>query len=107
MNSLDFLILHVSMAFELSARTSYGEKLADLVQILIITRVWRFVSLMYDIMNYQYEQDEDKITDLEERIKTLENILQKNQIEIPSDPSSKVSENVTSSGEYNTFHQLS
>lgn len=81
--ALDFFVVSISLLFEVSTWFIDDNILADLVQIIIVTRLWRFISLCYDLWSMQHEHDEEAIERFKERIAQLESLLEKNHVIVP------------------------
>lgn len=74
MYCLDFTVVGVSLGFEIWAMIHHDEDdpLSEIVQLVIVGRLWRFVSIAYDLLSMQYEHDHETIESLRERISVLE-----------------------------------
>lgn len=99
MYTLDFFVVSVSAVFEASKWFIDDTVLADLVQIIIMARLWRFVSLCYDLLSIQHEHDAESIKMFKERIDQLERLLEKNHVVVPPPPAFSTSTAKTATAE--------
>jgi len=74
---VDFIVVFVSLGFETASLFFLNEDklFDDLIQFIIIGRLWRFVSLSYDLLVIEKEHDDEIIESLEEKITDLEQKL--------------------------------
>jgi len=73
----DFIVVFVSLGFETASLFFLNEDklFDDLIQFIIIGRLWRFVSLSYDLLVIEKEHEDEIIESLEEKITDLEQKL--------------------------------
>jgi len=69
MYCLDFTVVGVSLGIGFWYKSGSS---VDAVHLIIIGRLWRFVSLAYDLLSMAYEQDQETIKSLKEKISELE-----------------------------------
>ena len=80
---LDFFIITVSIALEVTFQVHDDEALQNLVGLLVLGRVWRFVRISHGLIEVTSEISSQKYHDLLEHVEGMEAILRKEGIPVP------------------------
>jgi Ion transport protein len=80
---LDFFIITVSIALEVTFQVHDDEALQNLVGLLVLGRVWRFVRISHGLIEVTSEISSQKYHDLLEHVEELEALLRKEGIPVP------------------------
>jgi len=81
--TLDLFVTLISIAFEVTPMFVKDKTIFTSLKLLVIFRAWRFISLIYGLLQAAKEDDENVIFNLKERTEQLEDILKMNNIDIP------------------------
>lgn len=81
--ALDLCIVTVSLALEITFRVVRDDILQDLVGILVLFRVWRFVRIGHGLVASTFELQEEKIEELKEYVRQMEEMVSQNGGELP------------------------
>lgn len=80
---LDFFIITVSISLEVTFQVHDDEALQNLVGLLVLGRVWRFVRISHGLIEVTSEISSQKYHDLLEHAEELEALLRKEGIPVP------------------------
>lgn len=83
---LDYVIVTVSMALELSFHFSSDEALQSLVGLLVFARIWRFVRIGHGIVEITAEWTHHQYQELLDYAESLETKLTENKLPLPEAP---------------------
>lgn len=80
---LDLFVVATSLVLELSFHFNTDESFQNLVGIIILARLWRFVRIGHGLVEVTHEYASRKHEKLTKYAKKLENLLEENGIEVP------------------------
>jgi hypothetical protein len=81
--ALDLFVVTVSLVLEITFRVVDEDVLNDLVGILIIFRLWRFVRIGHGLVASTFELQEEKVHELKKYVHEVEEMVEKHGGELP------------------------
>ena len=82
---LDLFVVTVSLVLEITFRVVHEDILNDLVGILILFRLWRFVRIGHGLVASTFELQEEKIHELKHYVQEVEEMVEKYGGELPKE----------------------
>ena len=89
---LDLFVVSVSLVLEIVFKVVHEEILYDLVGILILFRVWRFVRIGHGLVASTFELQEERMHELKHYVRKVEEMLEKYGGEMPENRPSVLDE---------------
>ena len=83
--ALDLFIVTVSLVLEVTFRLINEDIMKDLVGILILFRVWRFVRIGHGLVASTFELQEERIDELRHYVQEVEEMVEKGGSELPKE----------------------
>ena len=84
-HAIDFFVVAFSLALTITFAMMGEQGLANIVGLLLLVRLWRFVSLGYGLMSAASKQSKKDVESLGKRIQELEALLKDHGVQSPAE----------------------
>ena len=84
-HAMDFFVVAFTLALTITFAMMGEQGLANLVGLLLLVRLWRFVSLGYGLMSAASKKNKKDVESLGKRIQELEALLKDHGVQRPYD----------------------